>query len=44
MAEPRIAALGGSLRKQSYNKRLVRLAAASATEVGATVTIIDLAD
>lgn len=41
---PRILALAGSLRKDSYNQKLVALAARGAREAGAEVTLIRLAD
>jgi len=41
---PRILAFAGSSRKDSYNKKLVRIAAACAAEAGAEVTFQDLAD
>ena len=41
---PKILAFSGSLRKASYNTKLVRIAAASAEAAGAAVTVIDLAD
>lgn len=41
---PRILAFAGSVRKDSLNKKLVRLAADSAGRAGAEVTIIDLKD
>ena len=44
MAAARILAFAGSLRKDSYNKRLVRIAAAGATAAGAAVTLLDLRD
>ena len=40
----KILAFAGSSRKESYNKKLVKVAAAGAESAGATVTIIDLAD
>jgi len=40
----KVLAFAGSLRKGSYNKKLVRLAAAAAREAGAEVTMLDLAD
>ncbi|MCP3904219.1 MAG: NAD(P)H-dependent oxidoreductase [Planctomycetes bacterium] len=44
MAGPRILAFAGSLRKDSFNKRLVRVAAAGAQNAGARVTVLDLRD
>ncbi len=41
---PRILAFAGSARKDSLNKKLVRIAAAGAESAGAQVTLIDLAD
>lgn len=41
---PRILAFAGSLRRDSYNKKLVTAAAKMAVEAGADVTLIDLAD
>jgi chromate reductase, NAD(P)H dehydrogenase (quinone) len=41
---PRILALAGSTRKDSYNKRLVRIAAGGAKEAGAEISVIDLRD
>ncbi|MCH8824872.1 MAG: NAD(P)H-dependent oxidoreductase [Planctomycetes bacterium] len=40
---PRILAFAGSLRKNSFNKRLVRVAGDGASKAGADVTVIDLA-
>src|SRR5690349_10389273 len=39
---PKILAFAGSLRKDSFNKKLVKLAAAGAKSAGADVTYIDL--
>lgn len=44
MSTPRILAFAGSLRKDSYNKRLVQIAAEAAAAAGAEVTYIDLRD
>ena len=44
MSAPRILAFAGSVRKESYNKKLVHLAAAGARRAGADVTLIDLKD
>lgn len=41
---PRILAFAGSLRTESYNKKLVRIAAAGARDAGAEVTLVDLRD
>ncbi len=41
---PRILAFAGSLRKDSYNKKLVAIAAKGARNAGAEVTVIDLAE
>lgn len=41
---PRILVFAGSLRKESFNKRLARIAAKAAEEAGAEVTLIDLLD
>ena len=41
---PRILAFAGSLRRESYNKRLVRIAAEAARQAGAEVSAIDLRD
>lgn len=40
----KVLAFAGSARKDSFNKQLVRNAAAGATAAGAEVTLIDLAD
>src|SRR6202051_3583545 len=44
MSAPRILAFAGSLRKDSYNKKLVQIAAQAARGAGADVTYIDLRD
>ncbi len=44
MAQVKILAFAGSLRKDSYNKKLVRAAAEGAKSAGAEVTLIDLKD
>jgi chromate reductase len=41
---PRLLAFAGSLRKESYNKKLVHIAAAAARAAGADVEFIDLKD
>ncbi len=40
--KPRILAFAGSARADSYNKRLVKIAADGARAVGAEATLIDL--
>lgn len=42
--KPKILAFAGSLRDQSYNKKLVKIAIKGAQEAGAEVTYIDLKD
>jgi len=42
--KPRILAFAGSTRKDSYNKKLTRIAAKAAEECGADVTLVDLKD
>ncbi|MGB9003659.1 MAG: NAD(P)H-dependent oxidoreductase [Nitrosotalea sp.] len=42
--KPKILAFAGSTRTDSFNKKLVRIAATGATEAGADVTVIDLRD
>lgn len=41
---PKLLAFAGSSRKGSFNKRLVRIAAAGARQAGAEVTLVDLGD
>ncbi len=41
---PRIVAFAGSLRKESYNNKAVRIAAAAAQSAGGEVQVIDLRD
>ena len=43
-SEARILAFAGSTRRESYNKRLVKIAAGGAKEEGGIVSIIDLSD
>ena len=40
----RILAFAGSTREDSFNKRLVRVAARGAREAGAEVSVVDLRD
>jgi NAD(P)H-dependent FMN reductase len=42
--QPKILAFAGSLRKDSYNKKLVQIAVAGARAAGAEVTYLDLHD
>ncbi len=44
MSAPRILAFAGSLRKESYNKKLVQIAAGAARRAGAEATFVDLKD
>jgi NAD(P)H-dependent FMN reductase len=44
VSKPKILAVAGSLRKESFNKKLIHIAAAQAREAGAEVTLVDLAD
>lgn len=41
---PKILAFAGSLRKDSFNKKVLKLAVSGAEEAGAKVTVIDLND
>lgn len=43
MPTPKILAFAGSLRRDSYNKKMVAVAARGARDAGAEVTILDLA-
>jgi len=42
--QSKVLAFAGSAKKESFNKRLVEIAASGAKEAGAQVTLIDLAD
>jgi len=42
--KPKILAFAGSTRTDSFNKKLVRIAATGATEAGAEITVVDLRD
>jgi NAD(P)H-dependent FMN reductase len=44
LAKPKILAFAGSTRIDSFNKKLVKIAAAGAMENGTDVTVIDLRD
>jgi NAD(P)H-dependent FMN reductase len=44
MGTPKILAFAGSTRSQSWNKKLIRIAAQAAEDAGAEVTLIDLRD
>jgi NAD(P)H-dependent FMN reductase len=44
MNAPRLLAFAGSLRRDSFNKKLVQIAAGAARRAGAAVTVIDLKD
>lgn len=43
MPTPKILAFAGSLRRDSYNKKMVAVAARGARDAGADVTVLDLA-
>jgi chromate reductase, NAD(P)H dehydrogenase (quinone) len=42
--KPKVLAWAGSTRQESFNKKLVRIAARAAEQAGAEVTLVDLAD
>ncbi|MBX9878995.1 MAG: NAD(P)H-dependent oxidoreductase [Candidatus Obscuribacterales bacterium] len=42
--KPKVLVFAGSLRKSSFNKKLVKIAEAGAKEAGADTTFVDLAD
>ncbi len=44
MSTPKILAFAGSARRESFNKKLIKIAAAGVEAAGAKVTLIDLAD
>lgn len=44
MPVPKILAFAGSVRKESFNRKLIRLAIPAAERAGAQVTLIELAD
>jgi len=44
MTTPKILAFAGSIRKESFNKRLAKAALVAAKKAGATTTYIDLCD
>ena len=44
MSMPRILAFAGSARKESYNQRLIHVAASGASSAGADVTMLNLKD
>ncbi len=44
MSQVHIVAFAGSARKDSFNKKLIRLAAEAAEKAGAKVTLLDIAD
>ncbi len=44
MATPKILAFAGSIRRDSFNKKLVQLAVRGATQAGAEITVLDLRD
>jgi len=44
VTKPKILAFAGSTRADSFNKKLIKIAASGATDAGAIVTVIDLRD
>lgn len=44
MSQPKILAFAGSARRDSFNKKLIQIAAKGAEDAGAEVTLLDLAD
>jgi len=44
MSAPRILAFAGSTRRESFNRRVLKIAVAGAKRAGAAVTVVDLAD
>ncbi|MBA2117965.1 NADPH-dependent FMN reductase [Bremerella alba] len=44
MSRPKILAFAGSTRRDSFNKRLIKIAVKGAQDAGAEVTLLDLAD
>lgn len=44
MTQVHIVAFAGSTRKDSFNKKLIKIAAAAAEQAGAKVTLLDIAD
>jgi chromate reductase, NAD(P)H dehydrogenase (quinone) len=44
MSAPRILAFAGSTRRESFNRRLLKIAVSGAERAGADVTVVDLAD
>jgi len=44
MSAPRILAFAGSTRRESFNRRLQRIAVSGAERAGADVTVVDLAE
>ena len=44
MSAPRILAFAGSTRRESFNRRMLKIAVAGAERAGAAVTVVDLAE